>query len=379
MTWKFPGYEVDAPIDWSELESRYSWFRDMQGIPQDAIWHAEGDVYTHTKMVVEALTALPEFSALDEQAKHVLFAAAMFHDVEKRSCTAEEEIEGVVRIVSPRHAKKGEYTARAILYKDLECPFELREHIAKLVRLHGQPLWAIGKEDPGKSVVEGSLSVNTEFLAMLARADVLGRICEDQEDLLLQIELFKEQCREMDCLGQARRFASDYARYCYLNKEGSWVDREPHDAREFEVFLMCGLPGSGKDTYIRENLDLPMLSLDDIRRQHKIAPDDKKGTGRVVQMAKEQARVYLRAKQSFVFNATNITANIRGKWLSLFSDYKAKLRIIYIEVPYAQLFNQNKNREHVVPADVIEGLIQKMEIPSYLEADEITWVVGSES
>lgn len=54
MNWKFPKYQVDKPIDWDEIEASYAWFRDMKGVSQDEEWHAEGDVFTHTKMVVEA-------------------------------------------------------------------------------------------------------------------------------------------------------------------------------------------------------------------------------------------------------------------------------------------------------------------------------------
>ena len=112
----------------------------MAAVPQDPEWHGEGDVLTHTKMVADALFRLPEYQALDEQAQHILFAAALLHDVEKRSTTTSEERDGRIRIVSPRHAKKGEHTARQILYCDLAAPFAVREAVAKLVRWHGLPL-----------------------------------------------------------------------------------------------------------------------------------------------------------------------------------------------------------------------------------------------
>ena len=57
-------------------------------------------------MVCEALLQLPEFQALGEQEQHILFAAAMLHDVEKRSTTKRESQGGKERIVSPNHAKK---------------------------------------------------------------------------------------------------------------------------------------------------------------------------------------------------------------------------------------------------------------------------------
>jgi len=377
MTWKFPYYTPGQPIPWDQLESNFSWFRDMKGVPQDPIWHAEGDVFIHTKMVVEALVSQPEFQILSEEDKHILFAAALLHDVEKRSTTTTEVMDGVERIVSPRHAKRGEYTVRNLLYQEIETPFKVREQVAKLVRLHGLPLWAITKEDPAKAVIGASLVVDTAHLSLLARADIHGRICQDQEEILLRIDLFDELCRELECFGTARVFATDHARYWYLNKQEAYIDYVPFDEFKCEVTVMCALPGSGKDTYIAQNLDLPMLSLDDIRRKHKIDPTDKKRNGQVIQMGKEEAKVFLRAGTEFVFNATNITREIRSKWISLFIEYGAKVKLIYVEVPYRQLLQQNRARAYPVPEKVVKEMIRKLEIPAMDEAHEVVFQVSN--
>ncbi len=374
--WEFPLFVSGQPLDWPAMEARFSWFRDMKGVPQDPIWHAEGDVFVHTKMVVEALVGLPGFEALPVVEQHVLFAAAMLHDVEKRSTTTEETIDGKVRIVAPRHAKKGEYTARTLLYREIPTPFELREAVAKLVRLHGLPLWAIHKQDPAKEVIRASQVVNTQHVAMLARADVLGRICEDQEELLLSIDLFEELCRENDCWGKARQFSSDYARYWYFNRGDSGPDYEPFDDLKFEVVMLSGLSGSGKDTYIKTHLDLPVLSLDEIRRELGIAPTDKKGNGKVIQLGKEKAREWMRKRQSFVFNATNITADMRSRWISLFTEYGGRVKIVYLEVPYQKLISQNHNRQYKVPEQVVEKMIGKLEIPAPYEAHHVEYQTG---
>ncbi|MGB1316174.1 MAG: AAA family ATPase [Chitinophagales bacterium] len=373
--WKFRKYEVGQEIDWDDMSQSFSWIEDMKGVQQDAIWHAEGDVFTHTKMVVETLVNLDAFKALNEQEKHILVTSAIMHDIEKRSCTQEEVIDGKTRIVSPRHAKRGEYTARAILYRDFKVPFEVREQICKLVRLHGLPLWAITKENPTKEVIYASTVVNTEHLALLAQADILGRICTDADDILLKIELFRELCKENDCFGKVYDFKSNYGRFLYFNKEESAPNYEPFDDLICTVNIMCALPGSGKDTYIKKHLNLPILSLDDIRRRHKISPTDKKSNGRVVQMAKEEAKQFLRTKTNFVFNATNITKDMRSKWIQLFTDYNARVKIIYVEVPYLQMLKQNKNREHIVPQKVIEKMIWKLEMPTVLEAHDVEHVV----
>jgi len=345
----------------------------MSGVQQDSIWHSEGDVQVHTKMVVEALINLEEFKLLEEQEKHILFTSALLHDVEKRSTTTTEIIDGVERIVSPRHAKRGEFTTREILYVDIPTPFEIREEIAKLVRFHGLPLWAIQKEDPNKEVIKASLVVNTKHLSMLAKADILGRICQDAEDILFRIELFNELCKENKCFGTPRNFKSNYGRFLYLNRKESSPDYVPYEDLKFTVNVICALPGSGKDTYIKRNLNLPILSLDDIRRENKIPPTDKKKNGQVIQLGKEKAKVHMRLKENFVFNATNITSDMRSKWISLFLEYGARVRIIYLEVPYASLMKQNHNREHKVPEKVINRMISKLEIPTYNEAHDIEY------
>ena len=141
--------------------------------------------------------------------------------------------------------------------------------------------------------------------------------------------------------------------------------------------MMSALPGSGKDTHIARHFpDLPVLSLDDIRRAHRIDPADKKTAGRVIQLGKEQARQYLRDQQDFVFNATNLTRELRGKWTQLFADYRARICISYLEVPWQQLLRQNKQREHSVPETVIRRLLSKLEIPFYDEAHEVEYCIG---
>ena len=52
---------VPAPGDinpWSAIEAAYpQWVATMHATPQDRFYHSEGDVWTHTKMVVDALVA----------------------------------------------------------------------------------------------------------------------------------------------------------------------------------------------------------------------------------------------------------------------------------------------------------------------------------
>ena len=362
--------------DWSALRLHHTWVRDMEGVPQDPRHHAEGDVATHTRAVLDALTALPGYRALHPQVQEVLWAAALLHDVEKRSTTFRDEAGS---IVSPGHAKKGALTARRILMTELEgVPFATRETIAALVRYHGLPLWLFHKPDPQKAALEASLAVNTEWLAILARADALGRTCEDQSGLLERIDFFEAYCAEQDCWGQPYPFPSGTGRFEYFNKEGGSPLYVPYEAPICAVTLMSGLPGMGKDTYLQTQCppDLPVVSLDNIRRAHRLRPDDASATGWVAQQAKEAARVHLRAKRDFAWNATNITRQMRAKLIGLFTDYGAQVRIVYVEQPYRTWRTRNADREYAVPAIVLDRMLNKLEVPALDEAHEVVYWVG---
>jgi predicted kinase len=375
MIWKFKYYTVSGGIDWDQLRANCDWFRDMKEVPQDKIWHAEGDVQIHTIMVCEALMKLPEFIALDDQAKHILITAALMHDIEKRSTTAEEFRDGRICIVAPRHAKKGEYTARQLLYREFECPFKIREYICKLVKYHAKPLYSLDDEGVERSIVNISWQVPMYWLAMLSKADILGRICDDEAEQLEKIEYFKFYCEDLGCLVSPRTFNGLLSRYTYLSK-GGYIDYEPYDETKFTVHLMSAIPGSGKDTYIKNNLsEFPVVSLDAIREEMGVEATDKSGNGRVIQEAKERAKIHMRKHESFVWNATNITTQMRSQLIDLFESYGGKVIITYVEVPYKTLLQQNANRESAIPVAVLERLIDKLEIPQLDEAYDVDYFV----
>ncbi|MEI6949009.1 AAA family ATPase [Paraflavisolibacter sp. H34] len=366
-------WKLTEHTDWRSLVQKFSWVRDMKGVPQDPLYHAEGDVAVHTRMVLRALEELEGWRQLPPQDRQVLWAAALLHDVEKRSTTVREP-DG--SLTSKGHAKKGALTARILLYRDEPAPFFLREQVCALVRYHGLPLWALEKPDPVKAVLEASLQVNTKLLALLAEADVRGRVSADQEELLYKIGLFRLLCEEHGCWGQPRAFATPNARFWYFHKEDSYPGYVPFDEFRSRVVLLSGLPGAGKDTYAWHHYrDWPVISLDDIRRELKISPLDKNGTGKVVQLAKERARTYLRAGDNFVWNATNITRSKRQQLMDLFLTYKAFVTLVYVEVPCYRLYVQNSEREAVLPAAAIDRMIERLEVPQPQEAHEVVYHV----
>ncbi|NTS43915.1 AAA family ATPase [Flavisolibacter sp. BT320] len=361
---------------WTDLEKEFDFVRDMKGVPQDPRHHAEGDVAVHTRMVLDELTRLPGYQSLATEPQEVLWAAALLHDVEKRSTTLLEE-DG--SITSKGHAKKGAMNTRMLLYSQLPTPFHLREQVVNLVRYHGLPLWAIEKQDTQKAVIEASLVVNTQLLSQLARADALGRVCRDKEELLYRIDLFEALCQENNCWGREKAFATPNARFQYLHKPGVYPDYVPFDNFGSTVVMLSGLPGAGKDTFrFHHYRDWPVISLDEIRQELKVSPTDKSGNGRVIQLAKERAKGFLRKGADFVWNATNITRAMREQLVELFITYRAYVKLVYVEVPYRVLHQQNMSRDAMLPALAVDRLVNRLEVPLPWEAHEVTYAVKSE-
>jgi predicted kinase len=362
----------DFRVDWAYLHDTYDWVRRLKGCPQDPIHHAEGDVWIHSKMVCEAMAALPQYRALDKDSQRLLFAAALLHDVAKPDCTV---VEPDGRVTARGHSRQGEFMGRVLLWR-LGFPFALREQAVTMIRYHQVPFHILDREDPRKMVYRISQTTRCDLLSHLAESDLRGRKCEDAQRVLDSIALFRELCQEEACYDKPKKFMSDHSRYLYFKKDGRDPDYMAFDDTWGEVTMLCGLPGSGKNKWISENHPkTPVVSFDDIRKDLGIAHHQNQGP--VISEADARARALLRAKKPFIWNATSLQKQMRSSWLELFTDYHAKVKIVYVEVPERTLWDQNQQRKGnaVVPWEVIERMAGRLEIPDPTEAHTVEYAV----
>ncbi len=346
---------------------------------QSPVWHGEGDVYTHTMMVCEALKRMPEYGELSERQQHILYIAALLHDVGKIPTST--LIDGEWK--APHHAPTGSRMAREVLWKEYgmcgdDELMKIREAICLLIRYHSFPPHAIDMEDARlrlhKIASNGLLAPHftIRMLCILCKADMLGRKCNDQQQMLEQIALCEELAKEEGCLDGCYPFKTNVVRRAYLSGQDVWKEQLLYDESWGEVILLSGLPGTGKDTWINRNLpDLPMISLDNIRREHRISPKAEQGF--VANIAREQAKEYLRKHQPFVWNATNITTQMRESLVSLFETYKARVRMVYLEASWSNQRERNNQREYAVPNGVVESMLGKLILPEAHEARIVEW------
>ena len=353
-------------VDWVAIWPLWPELKTLDTCPQDSVHHAEGDVGTHTRMVVEALVADPAWQTLPPDDATCLFWAAVLHDVGKPAVTKHEE-DG--RISSRGHSRVGASIARQLLWH-AGSPFAWREALCGIIAHHQLPFWLIERPDPMRLAIETSWRCRPDHLCLHAKADALGRICQDQQDIMENVGLAAVTFQEAACLHRPFPFANDESRVAFFDL----ADRDPHYAAHEDftctVTVLSGLPGSGKDTWIAQHRpDHPMISLDLIRNEMGIPATGNQG--QVIQAAHERAREHLRAGTDFVWNATNVTRQNRSKVLRLLRDYGARIEIVYVEVGPDQLRRQNADRPDAVPEAVIQHLSRKLEPPEAWEGHQL--------
>lgn len=87
----------------------------LAGVPQDPEWHPEGDVGTHTMLVLDAAARIAVRESLEGDQRAVLLFAALCHDFAKPLTTAVRERSGRARWTSWGHDAEGGPMARAFL------------------------------------------------------------------------------------------------------------------------------------------------------------------------------------------------------------------------------------------------------------------------
>lgn len=339
-------------------------FKALKTTPQSNVWHKEGDVWEHTKLVTNRM--IEELTLLDVEktSKYymLMVAAALCHDLGKPTTTSWSNEKNDYTCKS--HGDVGAKITRKLFFEE---NVDFREKLCSMVRWH-MNLHHIfdDKEHVKENLIDLAkrCRVPLHDMTLLNFCDSKGSINDIETDEMLQNKMIEigNICLENEIFNNTYRF----------------VDNEKHP---FTIFVMIGLPGSGKDTYIKKFLShLPTVCRDDIRIEMGMKGEKPTGTkeeeNEVTNRFNKKMIELCENKQSFVINNTNLKKQYRDDYKKLTMKYNPYIVYIYVETDSIQTNKDRRNGQ--MPLSVIDRMIDNFDYPLPFEYNQLLFDIQDE-
>lgn len=370
-------------------------------------YHLEGDIYTHTMMVVSQALVLT--NSLD------ILLAALFHDLGKtKTALFNEEKQ---RVSFNNHEQVSTTLAIDILY-DIKSHFPEANFsvltVLSIINYHSD-FHKIGfYNDKGEfelskkeyEWVNAKYSKNKSLyykVITMSIADTYGRICYDSNNTLLASKI------------------NYFQNFIFKNKE---MDNNENENKS-ECIILIGFPNSGKSTMVKELLlnknyvvlstdnaimeKYPHLSYNDAYKlvnrdkeveiivhsvngenvvNEKLMKEkgffEKEGVWYVNEFELLEKSLFIRTQQlakdgiDVIIDRTNLSQKSRRRWLSIFSSKKYKKIAFLFLTRYNTLMERNKVRSlsgKFISEHTYQILSSVFKIPDYGEGFDNIYVV----
>jgi len=194
-----PSAGLQALDDMGVLERYYPELHALKATMQRPDYHAEGDVFTHTKMVLDEASRVVRRFPEGKDAL-IIMLAALTHDIGKPVTTNISEKTGYP--AQPGHEDAGVSLARELLRKLTNEP-DVMEEVEFLVRNHLTPpryYWA--QDTAFRRLINRHGLKRLELLAAVSEADVLGRLHRSSGGEAVkpgkeEVDWFRDRVREV--------------------------------------------------------------------------------------------------------------------------------------------------------------------------------------
>ena len=355
-------------VDWKEVESNV-YFTSLKGCQQNPKWHQEGNAFVHTKMVVEEmLKKVNNMSSnedeYDDKHKLILITAALFHDIGKSVTTRWSKEKEAFE--SPYHAKEGEKLTRIILWNE---DFRFREKVCSLVANHMKPLniFEGDKKDEYRKKQIELLSwerCSIKDLLLLKECDNLGSIITVEDNWMEKLQWIKDAAKKMGCYTSHKPFSSFKEKFDYFNGLDNSI---PNKVR---LYIMVGIPGSGKSTWVKENLsEYQVISREMIRQELGITMKgigNKQEEDKVSSIFNSRLMDAVKYNKAVVIDNTNLKQKFRSNYFSMLkNEYNPEIIYVYSEAPLLE--DNYKRRDGEILKEVIFNMAKEFDFPRHTE------------
>lgn len=132
------------------------------------------------------------------------------------------------------------------------------------------------------------------------------------------------------------------------------VSSQPHKPT---LLLTCGLPGSGKSSWLADCYDGDMIvSSDSIRKEYFGDEEDQEHNAQVFAIAEDLVGEALANQQDVALDATSLSPALRSKWIKIARSNGARVECAFFDTPIEVCFERNEMRTRQVPRHVIEHM-----------------------
>ena len=375
--------------DWDRIFS-IDEFKAMENCPQSSVWHQEGNVKNHTKLVTKALIKyLSDRKGIipsNDEYYIMMVSAAICHDLGKPSTTKFDKEANDYKTAN--HGHVGAVIARTLF---MDEDIDLREKVCYMVRHHMDLHHIFDKpESTNRKMIQLSYGrVTLNDMLILNICDSLGSKNEKEtkESIMEKENRIINLANELGCLMKPYHFDSDYDRFKFFvgREEKKNVFKKLIDKlkgqKQFNMYVMIGVPGSGKSYYVDKVLmkDVKVISRDLIRSSLGMVGDkpmgNKEQENKVTEVFNKMVIDCCKNGQDFIIDNTNVRRKYREDYIRMTLEYKPNIIYVYVEAPSLDV--NKERRKGMMPLDVIDRMWNQFDFPEPWEYNSMYYCYGS--